>query len=247
MEPAILNWFYQTPFWHENQDRLELIPQFEIGRYLKQLDKTYSHPMYRVDFLLIYRDDKRSDRKIIIEYDGFKEHFQDLPGINATNYRKYYTDEDVYRQTVLEGYGYRFLRINRFNVGENPIATMDQRLRALVTKTTNPVPTIANIHSTIADLQNGDVKECPKCKNLRKVEEFYDESLTTLFGRFCMHCKAQPRADRVSRRASASPTSSEGAAKTCPQCGSRMALRRGRYGKFYGCSRFPYCRGIRQV
>ncbi|HET9130459.1 MAG TPA: AAA domain-containing protein, partial [Terriglobia bacterium] len=247
MEPAILNWFYQTPFWHEKQDQLELIPQFEIGKYLKQLDKTYSHPMYRVDFLLIYRDGKKSDRKIIIEYDGFKEHFQDLPGINATNYRDYYTDEDVYRQTVLEGYGYKFLRINRFNVGENPIATMDQRLRAVVAKSNNVAPAITNIHSTIADLQNGDVKECPKCKNLRKLDEFRDESLTSGYGRFCIHCKAKPRATRTSRRAVESPASQEVGPKPCPRCRSRMVLRKGRYGKFYGCTRFPYCRGTLQV
>ena len=76
MEPAILNWFYQTSFWHENQDRLELIPQFEIGKYLRQLDKTYSHPAYRVDFLLVYRDGGGRDRKFVIEYDGFREHFE---------------------------------------------------------------------------------------------------------------------------------------------------------------------------
>ncbi|MFH1833374.1 MAG: topoisomerase DNA-binding C4 zinc finger domain-containing protein, partial [Candidatus Levyibacteriota bacterium] len=29
----------------------------------------------------------------------------------------------------------------------------------------------------------------------------------------------------------------------CPKCGSKMILRTGRYGKFYGCSKFPYCRG----
>lgn len=27
----------------------------------------------------------------------------------------------------------------------------------------------------------------------------------------------------------------------CPQCGSRMILRKGPYGEFYGCSRFPLC------
>lgn len=32
---------------------------------------------------------------------------------------------------------------------------------------------------------------------------------------------------------------------TCPRCNSPMVLRNGRLGKFYGCSRFPYCRGTR--
>lgn len=32
---------------------------------------------------------------------------------------------------------------------------------------------------------------------------------------------------------------------TCPTCGSKMVLRKGKYGKFYGCSRYPRCRGTR--
>ena len=32
---------------------------------------------------------------------------------------------------------------------------------------------------------------------------------------------------------------------TCPRCNSEMVLRNGRRGKFYGCPRFPYCRGTR--
>jgi hypothetical protein len=31
----------------------------------------------------------------------------------------------------------------------------------------------------------------------------------------------------------------------CPRCGSPMVLRSGRRGAFYGCSRFPRCRGSR--
>ncbi len=29
----------------------------------------------------------------------------------------------------------------------------------------------------------------------------------------------------------------------CPDCGSDMRLRTGRFGRFYGCSRYPACRG----
>jgi hypothetical protein len=36
-----------------------------------------------------------------------------------------------------------------------------------------------------------------------------------------------------------------GATPTCPRCQSRMVMRSGRYGQFWGCSRFPYCKGTR--
>lgn len=32
---------------------------------------------------------------------------------------------------------------------------------------------------------------------------------------------------------------------SCPRCQSSMILRNGRRGKFYGCSRFPACRGTK--
>ena len=36
--------------------------------------------------------------------------------------------------------------------------------------------------------------------------------------------------------------------KTCPECGSLMAVRRSRFGKlFYGCSTYPKCRGILSI
>lgn len=32
----------------------------------------------------------------------------------------------------------------------------------------------------------------------------------------------------------------------CPHCSSAMVLRNGKRGQFYGCSRFPRCRGTRE-
>ncbi len=243
MEPAVLNWFYQTSFWQKNKSSLEIIPQFQIGKYLKQLDKTYQHPMYRVDFLLILREEGGSDRKFIIEYDGFLEHFVDLPGIDETNYADYYSEEDVYRQKVLEGYGYRFLRINRFNVGENPVLTLSQRLFDLLARDKKHNPAIANIHSAIEGLQNGDLKECPKCHELRPLSEFENKSLASGYGRFCVSCKPRSSSNSKANNIVSPPISVGTEVKKCTRCGSEMVMRRGRYGKFYGCSRYPYCKG----
>lgn len=33
---------------------------------------------------------------------------------------------------------------------------------------------------------------------------------------------------------------------SCPKCSSKMVLRSGEYGQFYGCSRYPYCKGTRR-
>ena len=129
MEYKVDEIFHNTKFYKENKDKIEFIPQFELGKYLKQLSKDYNHPNYKVDFLLIF-----NGLKIVIEYDGFKEHFVDREEVNESNYKYYMKDDDIYRQKVLEGYGYKFLRINRFNIGDDPIETLDNRLQNLVKK-----------------------------------------------------------------------------------------------------------------
>jgi ssDNA-binding Zn-finger/Zn-ribbon topoisomerase 1 len=149
------------------------------------------------------------------------------------------SEGDVYREKVLEGYGYKFLRINRFNSGVNPVEQLNKRLVALVKTEPRVNPLMFKIHETIESLQNGDMKECPKCKELRTVEEFKDKSLPSGFGRFCRHCKG---IGSVSKSTKGSTTSSR---KICPKCNSKMVLRKSTRGQFYGCSRYPYCKGTR--
>lgn len=244
-EGEVLNWFYQTRFWHEEKDRCEFTPQFDLGKYLKQLDPRYEFPEYRVDFLLLHRPNPNTEAKIIIEYDGFREHFGDATGIDSSNYSQYYSEEDVYRQKVLESYGYRFLRINRLNLGDDPIATLDARLRKVTDgKASGPHDAVLEaIRSDIGKLQDGGLKECPKCKELRDIEAFKDPSLASGVGRFCRSCKTVKSAGR--KRAGSSSVPDSPAPNACPKCGSRMVLRSGRFGRFYGCSRYPYCRATR--
>ncbi len=244
MEPKVMNWFYQTELWKKNKDNIEFRPQFELGKYLKQLDRTYNHPKYVVDFLLIYEDETHKEHKIIIEYDGFQEHFKEIDEISEFNYQYYYSDQDVYRQKVLEGYGYKFLRINKFNVGENPITTLDERIAKLIKKPSANSKLLTNIHETIEGLQNGKMKECPKCKKIRKLEDFKDSSLITGYGRFCTYCKGFGSV-KVYKSKTKTQKAKIFSKNKCPSCGSEMVLRHGRHGEFYGCSRFPYCRGTR--
>lgn len=242
MEPEVLNWFYQTEFWNSNKKKVSFIPGFEIGKYLKQLDPTYTHPMYKVDFLLAYKDSDSRERKIVIEYDGFEEHFKNLDQVDEYNYEHYMSDGDVYRQKVLESYGYKFLRINKFNSGKDPVKTLDNRLKELTKPEPKINPWLTKIHTTIEDIQSGDLKECPKCKQLRELEEFKDSNLAKGMGRICRHCKTSTTSSTHST--SKTPKSSVGGTG-CPKCGSGMVRRKGRYGYFYGCSRYPYCRGTR--
>ena len=244
MEPEVLHWFYQTKFWINNKDTIEFIPQFKIGDYLKQLDKFYEHPKYIVDFLLIFKDENHVEHKIIIEYDGFREHFKNIDEVNEFNYNHYYSDEDVLRQKTLESYGYKFIRINKFNSGNKPIETLDNRISALIKNNFNQNKFSTNIQKTIQSLQNGDMKECPKCKKVQLLNDFKDNGLITGYGRFCNKCKNISPVIVVNNR---NEETAVNGIKICSACGSNMFLRNGRYGEFYGCSKYPYCKGTRKV
>lgn len=161
MEDKIKHYFEQTNFYKTNRSLIEFKPQFPLGDYLKQLDSNYHHPKYKVDFLLLYKKEK-----IIIEYDGFKEHFSgDASEINQANYQYYLNEEDLYRQKVLEGYGYKFLRLNKFNLGKDPIATLDERLKQITKKISLP-EVLADYHQQIEKLINKEDRTCEKCERI---------------------------------------------------------------------------------
>jgi superfamily I DNA and/or RNA helicase len=194
MESNVLNWILDSEFFNLNKDSLELIPQFNIGQYLKDLNPYYNHPKYKVDFLLLFKNEGRSVR-IIIEYDGFKEHFTNLSETNASTFEFYQKDDDIYRQKVLESYGYIFLRLNKFNLGSkgNESETISERIKEIIDRETrSKSENIWIIESTINDVEsykNGKKKICPKCWELKDIEDFQDSNLLSWSWKYCMSCK----------------------------------------------------------
>lgn len=247
MEAKVLEWIKNTSFFQQHTSNIELKAQFPIGEYLRQLDPYYDHPTYRVDFLMLFSGDGGDQKSIIIEYDGFNEHFTDHAEVTEFNYDNYYTAEHVEREKILESYGYKFLRINRFNLGEDPVSTLSARLNDL----TKEKPTLSFakvVRRLVASQEDGSVKQCPKCAKLLPLSSFEDSSLISGIGRVCNDCKGLKRSRRTAARASkGSATRKKASEGSCPTCGSRMVRRTGRYGPFYGCSRYPRCRGTRQI
>jgi ssDNA-binding Zn-finger/Zn-ribbon topoisomerase 1 len=91
---------------------------------------------------------------------------------------------------------------------------------------------------------NGEIKQCLKCGKYKVLKEFYDESLKTGTDKVCMSCKKRTTKDSFQTKAVLNTSTEKG--KLCPVCNSAMVLRNGKYGKFYGCSRYPYCKGTRK-
>lgn len=200
MEKKLLGWLKTTPFFQQESERIELMAQFPIGEYLRQLDPTYRHPAYKADFLLRHLGDELVN--VIIEYDGFEHHFVSKEKVNAATYERYYKPEDVERQFVLESYGYRFLRLNRFNLGPDPVATLDARLREMValSEEAGPATTVDKIKAQAQALEDKEAKQCSKCKAVKDLKGFFDPNLgggSGGYGRICMACKSPTKPARA--------------------------------------------------
>lgn len=190
MERKVVDWFKKTPFYLFHMNDIDLFAQFEIGDYLRQLDPTYQHPAWRVDFLITFHAPKGTVQ-IVMEYDGFEFHFQKGRNVHVGNHERYLSEADVERQLTLESYGYRFLRINRFNLGKDPVATLSDRLKALVEMALGePLPsTVDKITEVAAGLANKSKKTCSRCGEIKALTEFFDPALKRGTGRICAACK----------------------------------------------------------
>jgi tetratricopeptide (TPR) repeat protein len=215
MERKVLHWLSQVPFIRDLDGDCEIVAQFELGKYLKQLDSSYNHPEYRVDFLIRISVGHRQFQ-MVLEYDGFEYHFaKGVPSgmINSSTWRTYLTPDDLEREKVLESFGVQMIRLNRFNLGMDPISTIDALLRERLDGMLNA----GGLHVVVAEtaekaneigegLKVGEYKRCKRCDRDLPIEKFHDKNAKSGVGRYCQECKSQspglgkPRIRRGYRR-----------------------------------------------
>lgn len=104
----------QTDFYAKHKEHLHIVPQFEIGKYLKA-EYAAQIPKYRTDFLLTYTKDG-AQQSALMEYDGVEFHYKNPSEVTAHKLSQEFTEYDIARQLELESYGYRFIRINKFTL-----------------------------------------------------------------------------------------------------------------------------------
>jgi len=193
MEKKVLDWIYATPFYQLRTDSVEVLPQFPLGDYLRQLDPTYKHPSWRVDFLVTVNTEC-SVIYVVIEYDGFEYHFKRGAPVDVTNHDRYLREADVERQLTLESYGYRFLRLNRFNLGTDPVAKLSERLEQIAASAARADSTgaVKIISQQAEALTDKSAKVCERCGAIKPMALFFDKTLgggSGGNGRICMPCK----------------------------------------------------------
>ena len=108
--------------------------QFKIGEYIRA-EYAKQIPKYRVDFLMTFSKGGK-EQALILEYDGVEYHTKNPDIVTKHNFSQEYLDYDISRQIELESYGYRFLRLNKFNLrpeqaGETKTDVLDGFLRKM--------------------------------------------------------------------------------------------------------------------
>ena len=73
------------------------------------------------------------EQTLILEYDGVEYHTKTPDIVTKHNFPQEHLDYDISRQIELENYGYRFLRLNKFNLrpeqhGETKTDVLDRYL-----------------------------------------------------------------------------------------------------------------------
>jgi superfamily I DNA and/or RNA helicase len=188
MEIKVLEWFKKTNFYLENKKNVELKAQFEIGKYLKQLDSDYSHPKFVTDFLVIFSTED-GPKQVIIEYDGLKDHFDNQELITDENFDEFYTTQHYEREKALETYGYNFIRLNKFNTTDDPVKFLDKKLKEVFSKKEKLNLSQYKILESVTKSKLGEEKFCERCNEQKSLNEFKDRTLRTGVGVVCRTCK----------------------------------------------------------
>jgi hypothetical protein len=110
------------------------------------------------------------------------------------------------------------LRINKFNVGDDPIQTLNDRISEILKDFENKGASLVQevLNDTAAaheGFKTGTVRHCKKCDKNKPKADFEDLSIPSGKRRYCKSC-TKPPAARIKRTIS-KPVKDE---KRCPTC-----------------------------
>ena len=98
------------------------------------------------------------------------------------------------------------LRINQFNIGNDPVSSLDDKLKKLFDDLEHhdiPHESLKNLQNetgeNIKGVQKGTHKKCSACNMIYPKQEFHDSELKSKYGRNCKNCKAKKNAANSSR------------------------------------------------
>ena len=117
-----------------------------------------------------------------------QNHFKKESLIDEFNFEDHYTEEHMERQRALEAYGYKFIRLNRFNCSDDPVTFLSKALfDACKNDDTNTIR--QRIIKTAKSIASKDSRYCKTCEKVKELQDFRDETLKTKYGNVCNACR----------------------------------------------------------
>ena len=156
----ILFKFFKSKKFNYLKKKIILIGSYDLS--INQMKKLN----YNFKFNIINKIDESKKNKInIINVDY---HFKKESLIDEFNFEDHYTEEHMERQRALEAYGYKFIRLNRFNCSDDPITFLSKALfDACKNDDTNTIrQRIIKTAKSIASKNSRYCKTCEKVKEL---------------------------------------------------------------------------------
>ncbi len=118
-EVLMLNYIKKTPFYIERQGEIELVPNFDIHQYIKQLDNRAEKHLFKSYVLMKIKNSYVKPITAIIEYDLFDESL--IASMTEKSiYDSRFVENDIEKRKTIESYGYPFFRVNKFLMDVDP-------------------------------------------------------------------------------------------------------------------------------
>ena len=156
----------------------------------------------------------------------------------------------IYGKNESEQWTQYLAEIGEYKKHYNPIKQNRRHLEKIRAVIGNTVPVFSLIVFPRADIENIDSKiVCNLAQMNRKINEDTGYLMTKseieyysnliLEKRYACQTTSEEHTQKLQKRKELFDSG------RCPFCGSRLIERRGNYGTFYGCSRYPYCKFIK--
>ncbi|MEK3704083.1 AAA domain-containing protein [Paenibacillus sp. FSL R7-0198] len=116
---VLLDYIKKTSFYNARKDEIELVPNFDVHQYIKQLDNRAIKQKFKSYVLMKIKNELSKPKIAIIEYDCFDENSL-FPMQEDIIFDAHYIEKDIEKRKTIESYGYPFFRVNKFLMDTDP-------------------------------------------------------------------------------------------------------------------------------
>ncbi|OMF72872.1 hypothetical protein BK143_11585 [Paenibacillus peoriae] len=120
-DTVLFEYIKKTAFYKSNEEDIELVANYDIHQYIKQLDPRTVKQKFKTYALMTVKNGLSKAKTAIIEYDCFDESLLSVRQDDII-YDKRFVESEIENRKTIESYGYPFFRVNKFLIDIDPEA-----------------------------------------------------------------------------------------------------------------------------